>query len=67
MKKNNITLLLLFLTPFSVFSCAVAVFGPQTVDFAHVARRGESVDFVLAKVFHQLRELIIGEQRLQLN
>ena len=50
-----------------MFSRSVTVLGPQAVDFAHVACRGEGVDFVLAEVFHQLRELIVGEQRLQLD
>ena len=56
---------LLELPFFSVFSCAVAVLSPQAVHLADIARRGEGVDFVLAEIFHQLGELIVGEQRLQ--
>lgn len=50
-----------------MFSGSVAVFGPQSVHLADVAGSSESVDFVLAEIFHQLRELVVGEQRLQLN
>ena len=45
----------------------MAVFRPQAIHFADVTSRGEGIDFVLAQVFHQLRELIIGEQGLQLD
>ena len=45
----------------------MSVFCPQTVNLTDVTGSSEGIDFVLAKIFHQLRELIVGEQGLQFN
>jgi len=45
----------------------MTILSPQAIHLAHVACGGERLDIVLAKVFHQLREFVVGEQRLQLN
>ena len=43
------------------------VLGPQAVDLADVAGGGEGVDIVVADETHQVGELVLGQQGLDLH
>ena len=50
-----------------MFAGPSAVFGPEAIHLAHIAGGSESVNLVLAQEFHQLGELVVGEQGFQLD